>query len=469
MAARQRIPRSARRRARAAPRPARRHLCRLHRRASLPRELPPTIRPCRRSPSACRNRSGFITTASAACCAAQAMPSLFGNQWFKNLTSLQLGVALLDRHDVFDLPRRYKHVQREAAARVGRHLGLTLSPCDVSVLAQADANTTTDRALAAFLRRPAGDPNAALRLCLTPAMAEMIGTAGPIAIPGGRFVKNPIILTTPQEIHRHVHGLWRSEPLRASHAKGGFIHDIVEQFATLPRLFCDSTGRPAGARAFLLVVGRDDEPDLRQSGHRGSLSPPRDVPRGLHALFPRHRFRRLPPQDGRQRAEGQRLFGDPGLFRTAAFARDRLSVSDLRRPFPVRCVDADALAQEQAGRDRNAAGSAARRDVFQARARDGSDGALDPALRAAEPAMVDLLVRPLRRDRAAHVRISDPRLAGRPLRRHPAARRMDRGAGRSGRGRSHPLSSGGRAVRKYLLEQPTPLRSRIRRPRRRPA
>jgi hypothetical protein len=114
----------------------------------------------------------------------KAMPSLFGNQWFKNLTSLQLGQALLDRHNVFDLPRRYRSIQREAAARVGRNLGLMLTPCDVSVLAQADAHATADRALVAFLRRPAGDPDASLRLCLTPTMAEMIGTAGPIATPG---------------------------------------------------------------------------------------------------------------------------------------------------------------------------------------------------------------------------------------------------------------------------------------------
>ncbi len=110
----------------------------------------------------------------------QAMPSLFGNQWFKNLTSLQLGSALLERHDVFDLPRRYKSVQREAAVQIGKRLDLKLSPCDVSVLAQAESNATTDRALADFLRRPAADPAARLRLCLTPAMAEMIGTAGPI-------------------------------------------------------------------------------------------------------------------------------------------------------------------------------------------------------------------------------------------------------------------------------------------------
>ena len=109
-----------------------------------------------------------------------AMPSLFGNQWFKNLTSLQLGQALLDRHDVFDLPRRYQRVQREAAARVGERLGVKLSPCDVGILAQADSNAIADRALAAFLRRPAGDPDAPVRICLTPTMAEMIGTAGPI-------------------------------------------------------------------------------------------------------------------------------------------------------------------------------------------------------------------------------------------------------------------------------------------------
>ena len=114
------------------------------------------------------------------------MPSLFGNQWFKNLASLQLGTALLERHDVFDLPRRYRTVQREAAVQIGDRLGLTLSPSDVCVLAQADPKATRDLELAAFLRRPAGDPTASLRLCLTPAMAEMIGTAGPLAMPGDK-------------------------------------------------------------------------------------------------------------------------------------------------------------------------------------------------------------------------------------------------------------------------------------------
>jgi hypothetical protein len=109
----------------------------------------------------------------------EAMPSLFGNQWFKNINSLQLGIALIERHDVFDLPRRYRSVQRKAAARVGERLGIALEPCDITILAQA--SNAADPALAAFLRRPANDPQARLRVCLTPAMADMIGTAGPIS------------------------------------------------------------------------------------------------------------------------------------------------------------------------------------------------------------------------------------------------------------------------------------------------
>ena len=54
-------------------------------------------------------------------------------------------------------------------------------------------------------------------------------------------MKNLVALTDPEDIHRHVHGLWRCEPIRNSHVGRGFIHDIVEQFASLPRLFCDTT------------------------------------------------------------------------------------------------------------------------------------------------------------------------------------------------------------------------------------
>ena len=116
--------------------------------------------------------------------AREEMPSLFGNQWFKNLTSLQLGTALLRRHGVFELARRYRPVQQTAAQTIGTRLGLALQPSDVVLLATADASLA-DPALADFLRRPQNDPAARLRLCLTPEMARLIGTSGPIlAKPG---------------------------------------------------------------------------------------------------------------------------------------------------------------------------------------------------------------------------------------------------------------------------------------------
>ena len=117
--------------------------------------------------------------------AREEMPSLFGNQWFKNLTSLQLGTTLLRRYGVFDLARRYRPVQQTSAQTIGTRLGLVLQPSDVVLLATADASQA-DPALANFLRRPQTDPSARLRVCLTPEMARLIGTSGPIPTASGR-------------------------------------------------------------------------------------------------------------------------------------------------------------------------------------------------------------------------------------------------------------------------------------------
>ena len=73
---------------------------------------------------ACQNLSGLITTASAACCAGTRCRACSCNQWFKNCTSLQLGLTLLEAPQrAPNLPRRYKTVQREAAIQVGQRLG----------------------------------------------------------------------------------------------------------------------------------------------------------------------------------------------------------------------------------------------------------------------------------------------------------------------------------------------------------
>jgi hypothetical protein len=108
---------------------------------------------------------------------------LFGNVWFKSLAALQLGTELMTRNDVFALPRKYRAVQRERTKATAQRLGLRLEPADVYVLATAAPSADADKALADYLRRPSGDPEARLRLCLTPGMAAMIGTAGPVKGP----------------------------------------------------------------------------------------------------------------------------------------------------------------------------------------------------------------------------------------------------------------------------------------------
>lgn len=106
---------------------------------------------------------------------------LFGNKWFKNLTSLALGTALMQKNDVFALPRKYGKLQDEAAENISADLGVTLVPSQVYILATAevplddDPNTAPyDPAMVAYLRRPADGP---VRICLTPLMAELLGTA----------------------------------------------------------------------------------------------------------------------------------------------------------------------------------------------------------------------------------------------------------------------------------------------------
>ena len=108
---------------------------------------------------------------------------LFGNKWFKSLAALQLGTALMQRHDVFALPRKYAPVQRLQAERTGQALGLKLLPADVYVLATASADAETSVELVDYLRRVPSDPSVRLRVCLTPGMAAQIGTAGPLHAP----------------------------------------------------------------------------------------------------------------------------------------------------------------------------------------------------------------------------------------------------------------------------------------------
>jgi hypothetical protein len=45
------------------------------------------------------------------------------------------------------------------------------------------------------------------------------------------------LLVKQADIHDYVLGLWSDGPIRRSHAEGGYVRDIVERFARLPRFF----------------------------------------------------------------------------------------------------------------------------------------------------------------------------------------------------------------------------------------
>jgi hypothetical protein len=54
-------------------------------------------------------------------------------------------------------------------------------------------------------------------------------------------MKNPVALVAKSDIHDYVRALWKTEALRQSHVPGGYVYELVEQFAALPRLFCEAT------------------------------------------------------------------------------------------------------------------------------------------------------------------------------------------------------------------------------------
>lgn len=95
---------------------------------------------------------------------------LFGNIWFKSLTALTIGRELMKRYDVFALPHRYRKEQEIMCQKAYDKLGLTLTPSDVYMLATGVPEG--DSELNQYLTR-AGR----LRVCLTPGMSKMIGTA----------------------------------------------------------------------------------------------------------------------------------------------------------------------------------------------------------------------------------------------------------------------------------------------------
>ncbi len=113
-------------------------------------------------------------------------PSLFGNMWFKNLTSLAIGNEFMKTYNVFDMPDKYSLIQKQAIEKITQNLSdqqskghdiklNEIKPSDVFTLGTAELSTNPND-LEKYLSRPA-DGKQIVRICLTPTMANIIGMA----------------------------------------------------------------------------------------------------------------------------------------------------------------------------------------------------------------------------------------------------------------------------------------------------
>lgn len=100
------------------------------------------------------------------------LTGLFGNRWFKNTYSLELGRRLLELLPVRAVPQRYARCQAEAVEAVAAQLGVPLVASDVLLLAHHPWREGLPDVVAPLRRA------AAVRYCLTPALDRLLGPPG---------------------------------------------------------------------------------------------------------------------------------------------------------------------------------------------------------------------------------------------------------------------------------------------------
>lgn len=93
------------------------------------------------------------------------LPTLYPNKWFKNILSITIGKALLDKFGIGHFYKKYRPLQLEAIKKLNKEAGIKAVPSDILLLANCKSNNvskTQKEKLSQFLR---GDN---FRFCLTP-------------------------------------------------------------------------------------------------------------------------------------------------------------------------------------------------------------------------------------------------------------------------------------------------------------
>ena len=97
---------------------------------------------------------------------------LFGNKWFKNISSLLIGNAFMSRYGVQELPRRYASQQQSAIDALQQQFQLNLRPADIFLLGIGKPGEPPSDLEQFLLRGPQDE--ALVRVCMTARMAHHI-------------------------------------------------------------------------------------------------------------------------------------------------------------------------------------------------------------------------------------------------------------------------------------------------------
>ena len=62
-------------------------------------------------------------------------------------------------------------------------------------------------------------------------------------------MKDPTILIEREDIHRYMRNLFRTEAFKKSYDEGGFVYDVVDKFADMPRFFFEMSRDVIDGRA----------------------------------------------------------------------------------------------------------------------------------------------------------------------------------------------------------------------------
>ena len=93
----------------------------------------------------------------------ESLPNLYGNKWFKNIFSVELGMRLLKKYKLGELPKSYVSYKQKILENYN-----SLSDCDVFLMA---TNMTKTKSNFSRLKTSKGYLN---RYCLTPKLHEVI-------------------------------------------------------------------------------------------------------------------------------------------------------------------------------------------------------------------------------------------------------------------------------------------------------